>query len=201
MRSAQLLSEAQVTGVKVTSCAGQKPSIVVCQPDHLHYVLFTNPELQTLTPAKPGRFLFQMDSEKGLGKFNKISSRWFTRLIVLTARDGLKLQITYRMLREGTIILKRSLKHCANIHRTEVETLIELAVSEVSAKTPSLDTFRQDMIDKLVQALEADASWVELYGVTGELVVPGITQTEGEMGSGLREVMEVGHFFMRSLEA
>ncbi|PIL24147.1 hypothetical protein GSI_13900 [Ganoderma sinense ZZ0214-1] len=88
------------------------------------------------------------------------------------ARDGLKLQITYRMLRE------------------EVEALIELAVSEVSSKTPSLDSFRQDMIDKLVQALELEASWVELYGITGELVVPGITPTDDEVGSGLRQVME-----------
>ncbi|KAI1794522.1 trafficking protein particle complex subunit 10 [Ganoderma leucocontextum] len=136
VRSAQLLSQVQTTGVKVTSCVGRKPSIV------------------TLTPAQPGRFLFQMDSEKG------------------TARDGLKLQITYRMLRE------------------EVEALIELAVSEASSKTPSLDSLRQDMIDKLVQALEVDASWVELYGVTGELVVPGITPTDDEIGSGLCQVME-----------
>ena len=47
------------------------------------------------------------------------------------------------------------------------------------------------MIDKLVQALETEASWVELYGVTGELVVPGITPTDGKIGSGLREVIEV----------
>ena len=69
--------------------------------------------------------------------------------------------------------------------------MIELVVSEVTSNTPSLDPLRQDMIDKLVQALEAEASWVELYGVTGELVVPGITPVDDEIGSGLHEVMEV----------
>ena len=135
-----------------------------------------------------------MDSEKGSGKPSQILLGRSGMLMVLVARDGLKLQITYRMLREGMIILQRALKRCTNALCAEVEALIELAVSEVSTKMPSLDTLRQDMIDKLVQALEADASWVELYGVTGELVVHGITQTDDEIGSGLCEVMEVGIF-------
>ena len=73
----------------------------------------------------------------------------------------------------------------------EVESLIELAVSEVVAEQSSLEPHRQDLTDKLVQALETDASWVELYGVTGELAVPGITPSEDEFGAGLRQVMEV----------
>ncbi|TBU35808.1 trafficking protein particle complex subunit 10 [Dichomitus squalens] len=136
VRSAQLLSDSETTGVRVKSCVGQKPGIV------------------TLTPQQPGRFLFQMDSEKG------------------TAREGLKLKITYRMLRE------------------EVESLIEIAVSEVVSEQLPLEPHRQDLTDKLVQALETNASWVELYGVTGELAVPGVTLTEDEFGAGLRQVME-----------
>ena len=55
----------------------------------------------------------------------------------------------------------------------------------------ALGPLRQDMVDKLVHALEADASWVQLYGVTGELV-PVITPDEGDLGDGLRGVLEVG---------
>ncbi|KAI0709428.1 trafficking protein particle complex subunit 10 [Earliella scabrosa] len=136
VRSTQLLSQAEANGVKVTSCMAAKPSVV------------------TITPAQPGRFLFQMDSAKG------------------QSRDGLKLQISYRMLRE------------------EVESLIELAVSEVVSEKEALVPLRQDMVDKLVHALEADASWVQLYGVTGELV-PVITPDEGDLGDGLRGVLEI----------
>ncbi|KAI0362291.1 hypothetical protein OH77DRAFT_1416520 [Trametes cingulata] len=137
VRSTHLLSPNEADGVKVTSCMGQKSSVV------------------TITPAQPGRFLFQMDASRG------------------QVRDPLKLQISYRMLRE------------------EVESLIELAVGEVISETPSLESLRQDMVDKLVQALETDASWVELYGVTGELSVPGVTAGEDEMGAGLRRATEI----------
>lgn len=58
-------------------------------------------------------------------------------------------------------------------------------------ETPSLDPLRQDIVDKLVQALETTASWVELYGVTGELTVPGVTPGDDDMGAGLRRVIEV----------
>ncbi|EIW60047.1 uncharacterized protein TRAVEDRAFT_164477 [Trametes versicolor FP-101664 SS1] len=137
VRSTKLLSPNEADGVKVTSCMSQKPSVV------------------TITPAQPGRFLFQMDASRG------------------QVRDPLKLQISYRMLRE------------------EVESLIEQAASEVVTETPSLDPLRQDIVDKLVQALETTASWVELYGVTGELTVPGVTPGDDDMGAGLRRVIEI----------
>ncbi|KAI0327179.1 hypothetical protein GY45DRAFT_1328000 [Cubamyces sp. BRFM 1775] len=137
VRSTHLLSPNEADGVRVTSCMAQKPSVV------------------TITPAQPGRFLFQMDASRG------------------QVRDPLKLQITYRMLRE------------------EVESLIELAVEEVVTETPILGRLRQDMIDTLVQALETDASWVELYGVTGELVVPGVVPEENDKGAALRRVLEI----------
>ncbi|KAI0665103.1 trafficking protein particle complex subunit 10 [Cubamyces menziesii] len=135
VRSTHLLSPNEADGVKVTSCMAQKPSVV------------------TITPAQPGRFLFQMDASRG------------------QVRDPLKLQISYRML--------------------QVESLIELAVEEVVTETPTLERLRQDMVDKLVQALETDASWVELYGVTGELVVPGVAPGDDDLGTGLRRVLEI----------
>ncbi|KAI0748290.1 trafficking protein particle complex subunit 10 [Daedaleopsis nitida] len=136
VRETQLLSQDESDGVTVTRCMTAKPNVV------------------TITPAQPGRFLFQMDTLKG------------------QVREGLKLLIFYRMLRE------------------EVESLIELAVSEVVAETTALAPLRQDMTDKLVQALETDAAWVELYGVTGELV-PLITPGDEKLGDGLGRVLEI----------
>lgn len=81
---------------------------------------------------------------------------------------------------------------------SEVESLIEYAVSEVIAETTSLESLRQDMIDKLVQALETDASWVELYGVTGELVVPRVAASDDELGAGLKRVLEVSRCLVMS---
>ncbi|CDO72874.1 hypothetical protein BN946_scf185002.g59 [Trametes cinnabarina] len=104
-----------------------------------------------------GRYLFQIDANRG------------------QVRDPLKLQISYRMLREVS----------------EVETLIELAVEEAVSETRALERLRQDLIDVLVKALETDASWVELYGVTGELVVPGVKIADDDLGAGLRRALEV----------
>ena len=59
------------------------------------------------------------------------------------------------------------------------------------SETSELQPLRQDLVDKLVQALESDAAWVELYGVTGELVVPGVTPGDDQLGAGLRQTMEV----------
>ncbi|KAI0831480.1 trafficking protein particle complex subunit 10 [Trametes gibbosa] len=137
IRSTCLLLPDEADGVEITSCIAQKPSVV------------------TITPAQPGRFLFQMDASRG------------------QVRDALKLQISYRMLRE------------------EVESLIELAVGEVVSEKPSLESLRQDLVDRLVQALETNASWVGLYGVTGELSVPGIILGDDEMGTALRQVTEI----------
>ncbi|KAI9065113.1 hypothetical protein FKP32DRAFT_1674998 [Trametes sanguinea] len=117
--------------------------------------LAQKPSVVTITPVQPGRFLFQMDASRG------------------QVRDPLKLQISYRMLRE------------------EVESLIEIAVGEVVSETPTLEQLRQDMIDVLVKALETDASWVELYGVTGELIVPGVKPDEDDLETGLRRAMEI----------
>ncbi|GJE95190.1 trafficking protein particle complex subunit 10 [Phanerochaete sordida] len=87
-------------------------------------------------------------------------------------RDPLHLHITYRMLRE------------------EVESFIEAAVDEALLAQPSTTVHRDFLVNAFVQALEQDASWVDLYGVTGELNVPGLP-TDGEASQVLALAAEV----------
>ncbi|OBZ75937.1 Trafficking protein particle complex subunit 10 [Grifola frondosa] len=132
IRSTRLImSEEDAPIVKVTSCMSRKPTSV------------------TVTPAQPGRFLFQLDSARG------------------QVRQPLQLQISY-----------------------QVESLISLSVAEVLEEYPVLEPHRNALVDKLVQALERDANWVELYDVTGELVVPGANE-DGELGEALSKVKQV----------
>lgn len=86
------------------------------------------------------------------------------------AGDPLRLRITYRMLRE------------------EVESLIDVSMAAIVAETPHLLPHRDLLIDKVVDALSSDAKWIELYGITGELVVPDIVEEEGDIGDGLRRL-------------
>lgn len=48
------------------------------------------------------------------------------------------------------------------------------------------------LVNKLINALESDAAWVDMYGITGELVVPE-TPPDGEDDADLLEdVKKVG---------
>ena len=47
------------------------------------------------------------------------------------------------------------------------------------------------LVGKLVDALESDAGWVELYGITGELIVPNIHEELGEIGELLKKAKQV----------
>ena len=69
--------------------------------------------------------------------------------------------------------------------------MIEVAVMQSVSENSDLEPLRQDIIDKLVQALESDASWVELYGVTGELVPSKATSEGNKLTMGLHRAMEV----------
>ncbi|KIP08175.1 hypothetical protein PHLGIDRAFT_88626 [Phlebiopsis gigantea 11061_1 CR5-6] len=71
-------------------------------------------------------------------------------------RDPLRFQITYRILRE------------------EVESLIEDAIDEVLGESSASSSHRDQLISSFVQALEKDASWIQMYGLTGELVAPDL---------------------------
>ncbi|KAJ3845286.1 trafficking protein particle complex subunit 10 [Lentinula raphanica] len=84
-------------------------------------------------------------------------------------REALSLDITYRMLRE------------------EVEFVIEEAVERAIVETPDWKLQRIPVVRKLIQLLEADASWVEIYGISGELHIPGSPASDDV----LREPAEV----------
>ncbi|PSR94078.1 hypothetical protein PHLCEN_2v4506 [Hermanssonia centrifuga] len=138
IRSTDLRTTGQVeSGVKIMKCKVQNHGIV------------------TVTPAQPGRFLFQLDSNKRQG------------------RDPLHLHITYRMLRE------------------EVESFINRAVKQALSEIPSAHVHQDVLAGKLVQALESEASWVELYGITGELIVPGLSSEDDVFDGALTRAMEV----------
>ncbi|ETW85992.1 hypothetical protein HETIRDRAFT_309755 [Heterobasidion irregulare TC 32-1] len=87
-------------------------------------------------------------------------------------RDPLCLSIKYRMLRD------------------EIEGIIEQTVDAALAQETEHVTHRSILIDRVIQTLEGDAGWVQLYGVTGELDVPD-TNEEGEIGQILRNIKEV----------
>ncbi|PCH38130.1 hypothetical protein WOLCODRAFT_64398 [Wolfiporia cocos MD-104 SS10] len=138
IRSAQLLpSGRDGDRIKITSCQPPKPSIV------------------NVTPAQPGKFIFQLDSSRG------------------QAREPLKLQIAYRMLRE------------------EVEALIDMSVETIVAESPSLRSYRNALVDKIVEALAKDAGWTELYGTTGELHVPKMSGAGGELGEAMHRLEKI----------
>ncbi|KAF7304837.1 hypothetical protein MKEN_01197800 [Mycena kentingensis (nom. inval.)] len=83
------------------------------------------------------------------------------------------LNISYRMLRE------------------EVESLIESTVERALTTSPALLAERVGLINRLVEALEQDSAWVELYGVSGELVVPDAIGTLTDADEPLRRVIKL----------
>ncbi|KAJ7751971.1 trafficking protein particle complex subunit 10 [Mycena metata] len=89
--------------------------------------------------------------------------------------ESLKFRISYRMLRE------------------EVEALIETSVEQVLSSSTALLAERVELVNKLVEALEQDSAWVEMYGMSGELNVPEVF---GELGDGddpLHRVIKLLH--------
>jgi hypothetical protein len=71
--------------------------------------------------------------------------------------------------------------------------VVENAVTKVLADSPSTTHHRVTLVNKLVEALEHDAGWVELYGITGELNVPKIPQEgmEGDISRLLDDAKKV----------
>lgn len=74
--------------------------------------------------------------------------------------------------------------------RVEVEGFIDSAVREALQDSPS-QADQDNLVDALVQSLERDASWVQLYGVTGQLVVPPITLSSDHLTEALRRAKAV----------
>ncbi|KAI0053990.1 hypothetical protein FA95DRAFT_1529824 [Auriscalpium vulgare] len=86
--------------------------------------------------------------------------------------DPLLLSIRYRMLRD------------------EVEALIEQCVNSALVEFPEQDASRSRLVARTIQALEGDATWVQLYGVTGELKVPPVEEP-GDFGRVVSRVIEI----------
>jgi hypothetical protein len=72
----------------------------------------------------------------------------------------------------------------------EVETLLEETIDSVVTDEAVLKQHRTVLLKKLVEALESDPSWVEMYTVLGELHVPTISQ-DGEAGELLAMLIPV----------
>ncbi|KAJ7273596.1 trafficking protein particle complex subunit 10 [Mycena haematopus] len=89
--------------------------------------------------------------------------------------ESLKFRISYRMLRE------------------EVEALIETSVEQVLSSSAALLAERVDLVNRLVEALEQDSAWVEMYGMSGELNVPEVFGELGDPDEPLRRVIKLLH--------
>lgn len=73
----------------------------------------------------------------------------------------------------------------------EVETLIETSVEEVLSSSAALLAERVSLVNRLVEALEQDSAWVDMYGVSGELNVPEVFGELGEADEPLSRVIKV----------
>lgn len=78
----------------------------------------------------------------------------------------------------------------------EVKNLIEQEVKAILDQDES-KTLYAPLVSHLVEALGNDASWVELYGVTGELIVPEMPQ-DAEFGEKLAIVKKVSHLPLKT---
>jgi hypothetical protein len=63
---------------------------------------------------------------------------------------------------------------------SEVENLIRDSVRDVVLNVSKLLPQRDALADELLKVLENDASWVELYGITGELIMPPLDKSQAE---------------------
>lgn len=71
-----------------------------------------------------------------------------------------------------------------------MESIVESYVQKVLEDSPS-PQHHIILVGKLVDALESDAGWVELYSITGELIVPVIHEEPGEIGELLKKARQV----------
>ncbi|KAI6036383.1 trafficking protein particle complex subunit 10 [Pisolithus microcarpus] len=79
--------------------------------------------------------------------------------------DPLKLVISYRLLRE------------------EVEALVNQIVEDVLHQLSQEPEVGTKIVQGIIEYLECDASWVELYNITGELIIPSAL----DVGEGTKE--------------
>jgi trafficking protein particle complex subunit 10 len=70
--------------------------------------------------------------------------------------------------------------------------VLEQSVDDVVNELPQYGGERNRLITHMIRALESDADWVELYGITGELKVPAFDD-DSVTKEILFRVREVGH--------
>ena len=71
----------------------------------------------------------------------------------------------------------------------EVESIIESQVRAIIEEKESSSHHRITVVSRLVDALESDAAWVEMYGITGELNVPELRKKE-ELSEEVAELLK-----------
>lgn len=74
---------------------------------------------------------------------------------------------------------------------TEVESIVEAEVRSVIEERGYSSHHRIIVVSKLIGALESDAAWVDMYGVTGELIVPDVFKEDDVIGELLKESQKV----------
>ncbi|KAF7793103.1 hypothetical protein EIP86_004211 [Pleurotus ostreatoroseus] len=99
----------------------------------------TNRGIVTVTPAQPGQFLFQIDSQKD----------------------------------------------------QEIESFVDYAVKTALGQESSHALDPASLVERLVQALSSDSSWVELYIITGELVIPRVISDDKESQEAISRAIEI----------
>ena len=70
--------------------------------------------------------------------------------------------------------------------------MLEQAVNEALDEFPQHGTDRSRVIAHMIQALESDANWVELYSITGELKVPA-SDDDAALKEVLTRIREVSY--------
>lgn len=70
--------------------------------------------------------------------------------------------------------------------------MIQDQVQLVLDELPDSQQHRLPLINHLVEELERDAAWVDLYGITGELVVPESSTGDEQLRVLLTRVKKVG---------
>lgn len=90
------------------------------------------------------------------------------------------------------IFREHILVHLVTLVRLEVESVVEDALRSVLDDSEDSMQHRIYLVGKLVDALESDAAWVEMYGITGELNVPAIRDEEGVRAELLERTLKVG---------
>lgn len=66
--------------------------------------------------------------------------------------------------------------------------------------SPLSQRHRISLVNKLINVLERDAAWVDLYGITGELVVPEIQDNDPQLKATLDRVRKVSMSYSQLFE-